>query len=660
MDDPRDEIQFHAAPVVRDAGIYRTPLQAKGAKERTLPVVGSRILNAPAVQSAYATFGLEGLKSILLQEMVRLDWEILQDELAALAEAANAHKELKRTLRATKLLASQWMEDHRQPEAVKDKCRYIFDSISTFGVIEIQPPDNAANQMNQFAVQFPNLGPLEPVGAEVEHTLNPGSGLLLMTDLQGHFDKLKTMLLNTQMAQEREGILHWTAPPDLYLVLVGDLFNKSPYSTWGDGVGQEVYPLIKTLQRFLKIAPERVLISYGAYDLDLAMGAAFDHPVSGFMGDSLGVNAQAQALPATLSFIQGTGQPESPDFAWDYDAESGSWLLKESYQIQGFPQLQLPDAGQRPDLSPLLNFYEQLYQRLIHPQIEQRPRTIQEVDALAAGLLPPAHEQLNLQNLASSLGRCLHYKGLLSGSGTLRFLREQVAGMHVLHVGEKELFAMHPEIQEISLDMLMQLKPRGSDAWQAPELESFVRQSLTLRQRRIDPERLLVMLRQARFSQLNDWLALPEDVFFRRLVQLKQLNLWAPEIVPKADEKGFCEAWRSLRWELINEDSAGLAGYALNMDGVPRRGEPLMRRMAALDERTRRSYARTFLMDLMREELPLSMQVQPEGIVIEFPDSSNPSLTISLLLDEAVSIYRDPKENLHMPVKHAAWLEYRG
>ncbi|MEZ0368888.1 MAG: hypothetical protein ACAI44_07355, partial [Candidatus Sericytochromatia bacterium] len=385
---------------------------------------------------------------------------------------------------------------------------------------------------------------------------------------------------------------------------------------------------------------------------------AFYHPASGFLGTELGVNAQAQALPALISFIQGTADPESPDFAWQ--RQDDCYVLKESFQQQGFPQLTVPASAEGPDLSQLIGFYQALFQRLIHPQIEQRPKSIQDVDALAAGLLPPVSETLNLQNLATSLGRCLHYLGLLSGSGVLSFMRNQIAGLHVLRAGELELFAMHPEIQEITLDMLGELKPKGEDAWSPPELDPFLRASRVLKERRIDPDRLLRLLQALRITRLNDWLGQSEAQFYQRLVQARQLSSWVPEILPRQDEKAFIEAWRKLRWELINEDPTGLAGYAINMDGIARRGEPLMRKMAQLDERTRRSYARTFLMDLLREELPLSLTIQPEGIIIEYPDSNNPSLTISLLIDETVAIYRDPKDNLHMPVKHAAWIEYRG
>lgn len=662
--DPKDQLMFQSeAPAVPDAGIYRMQ-SAKASKSKGLPITGSRILNAAAVKNTYESFGLEGLKSILLQELVGMDWDQLMDELVYLADGANQHPEIKRALRATKLLASQWLADHRQSDEVKDKCHYIFSSISTFGTIEIQPPDTVASQMQAMEVAFPTTGPLEPVGAEVEHTLNPGSGILLITDLQGHFEKLRNMMLTTQMAQDRDGQLHWTAPKDLYLVIIGDLFNKSPYSSWGDSVGWDSYEIFKTLQRFLKVAPERVLLSYGAYDLDLAIQAAFYHPVSGFLGESLGVNAQAQSIPAVISFIRGTGVPNTPDFAWDYDQEGQMYTLKESFQQQGFPLLALPELNGAPDLEPLLQFYQQLYEGLTHPQLEQRPRSIQEIDALAMRHLPPISQNLNMQNLATSLGRCLHFAGLLEGSGAAGFLRNQVAGMHVLKIGELELFAMHPEIQEITLDMLHQLKPlgaeKGAEAWQPLELEDFVYNSQVLHQRRIDPRRLIMLLQALQINRLNDWLALSESQFYQRLVNKKQLSFWVPDIVPKQDEKGFAEAWRSLRWELINEDTTGLAGYAINMDGISRRGEPLMRKMAQLDERTRRSYARTFLMDLLREELPMSMNIQPEGIIIEYPDSQNPSLTISLLIDEAVAIYRDPKDNLHMPVKHAAWIEYRG
>lgn len=660
MSDPKDQINFQGgASLIPDAGIYGTPHKTRSSHSEELPQTSSRILNAPASQTAYASFGLDGIKSILLQELVQLDWPQLQDELSYLAEGANQHKDIKRALRATKLLASQWLEDPRQPEEIQQKCEFIFSSISTFGTLQVQPTATTASQQGAFAVQFPQMGPLEPVGAEVEHDLSAGSGVLLITDLQGHYERLENMLVNTQMAQVQEGALHWTAPPDLYLMVIGDLFNKSPYSTWGDAIGKDSYRVFRTLERFMKIAPERVLIAYGAHDLDLAIGAAFYHPVSGFMGETLGVNAQAQAIPAIRSFILGTSQPEQADFAWQYLPDVDAFTLSEPYLLQGFPYLLLPAREGAPDLTPLLQFYDALFQHLTAARPEQRPQTIQQIDALAAGLLPASTEQLNLQNLATSLGRCLHFQGLLAGSGALDFLRHQVAGLHILKMGALELFAMHPEIQEITLDMLLELKPREDEAWHPPDLETFVRSSRVLIQRRINPERMLVLLRQARINQLNEWLALSEQHFYRRLLQSQQLKFWVPEVIAKRDEKGFVEAYRTLRWELINEDRTGLVGYAINMDGVGRRGEPLMRKMADLDERTRRSYAKTFLMDLFREELPVAMNVQPEGIVIEYPNAQEPNLVISLLIDDSVAIYRDPKDNLHMPVKHAAWLEYR-
>ena len=88
--DPKDQLMFQkSAPVIPDAGIYRTPNAAKASRQKTLPQVSSRILNTPVVQNAYASFGLEGLKSMLLQELVALDWEQLMDELVYLAEGAN-------------------------------------------------------------------------------------------------------------------------------------------------------------------------------------------------------------------------------------------------------------------------------------------------------------------------------------------------------------------------------------------------------------------------------------------------------------------------------------------------------------------------------------------------------------------------------------------
>lgn len=663
MADQPDKLSFsNSGFQIPDAGVYSSPRSSKGpAASDELPEVGSRILHSPMVQNAYDSFGLEGLKSILLQELVRLEWASLQDELLHLAEGANDHKVLKRALRATKLMAAQWLEDHRQPPEVKEKCQYIFDSISTFGTLQVQAPDSLGAQMGESVqVLFPNTGPLEPVGAEEDHIVAQNSSLLFITDLQGHYYKLETLLLNLQLTEIQNNQLHWIAPTSMYLVVVGDLLSKSPFSTWGDDVGFDSYYLLKTLEYFMKAAPDNITISYGAYDLDIATKAAFYHPESGFMGKKLGVNAQAQSIPVVMSFVQGTAQgpTEQADFAWDYDESTQSYELKSRFQSHGVPYLTVPPNEEgMPDVQPIIDFYEALYQRLVNVPLQQRPATIDDIDAIAAELLPPTTEQLNLAVLKTSLGRCLHYEGLLEGTGTIAFLRERIAGMHVFQAHEIELFAVHPQIQEISLDMLHHLKPRELNEWKPPELETFLQQSKTLQSRQISPDRLIQLVQLCKFNRLNDWLALSEEAFYQHLKDNQFLGFWVPDIFPSKDQKGFCNAYRQLRWELINEDPSGLTGYAINMDGTPRQGEPVMRKVSELEERSRRSYMKTFLMDTFREELPFSISVQPEGVIAEYQNDFG-HLTISLLIDESVAIYKDTKERLHMPVKHAAWIEY--
>jgi hypothetical protein len=660
MTDPEDRIQFQQHQMIPDAGIYRTPT-GRTVREKELPIVGSRILVMPAAQTAYASFGLEGLKSVLLQELVKLEWDQLQDELSYLAEGANVHKEIKRALRATKMLASQWLEDSRQPALTKEKCQFIFDSISTFGTLVVQAPETAATAVSTgFQVAFPNTGPLEPVKAEEEHTLKSGSAILLITDLQGHYSKLEMLLENIQLARKNGDLLQWNAPADVYLMLVGDLFNKSPFSTWGDQVGPDAWLLIRTLQRFMKVAPEQILVSLGSYDLDLASKAAFYHPVSGWMGTELALNAQAQAIPALISYIKGTAVPNQSDFAWVLDAENNCYELAPGFQRSGVPYLTVPvDEMGAPDIRPLIEFYEKILQHLTHSNVALRPRSYQELDQRAASLLPPSSSQLNLQVLKNTLGRCLHYEGLLEGSGTIRFLRERIAGLHIFKAGPVDLFAMHPEIQETTLDMLQVIKERGERGWEMPELEAFLKGSRTLQQQHINPARFIEMLQSLGLNHLNDWLGLSENQFYAVLKQQKAFNRLIPEFFQQRDEKSFLNAYRQFRWDLINEDPAGLAGFALNLEGLSRRGEPRMRKMAQLDERTRRSYTKTFLMDLFREELPFTINIEKEGIVAEMQIPGSFEFVISLLIDESVAIYKDAREQLHMPVKHAAWIEVR-
>lgn len=661
MNDMKDTFQTGKQEEVPSAGFYKAPQASRNDKDKSiLPILpGSKILLNPQVQQSFDSYGLDGLKSILLQELLKLDFDDVEPELIVLAQASAEHQMIKRALRATKLMAAQWMEDKFQKPEIKEKCEYIFHLVPTFGTANLaakQPPLATVPEN-----LFPDLAEWQAghIPAECTCTIEKGTSLVFVSDLQGNYDKLEKLLLTCQMGVKPETLLHWSGAKDVYLVLVGDLLSKSPLSSWGDRVGFQSYEVISSLRRMMEQSRGHIKICYGSYDLDIATGAVFHHPMSGFMGQTLGVNAQVQSYPIVLSFIKGLQQlePDHAEYPWEQALTTvPAYKLRSPY---GTLKLLLPAraADGLPEITPLVNFYQQLFQYAMQPNVALRPKTIAQIDQKAAQLVPPPRADLNLDALKTAKGRALHFEGLMQGSGTLDFLRHQIAGIHIFSAGEKDIFACHADIQENTLDMLEHIK--NQDQWQPQDPVLWLAYSQVLRQRQIPVDKIMELLDKLKLEHVTDWLALPEKQFYQLLLKHNQLNAWVPSIIPQRDEKSFVQSYQQFRWEMINEDPSGLTGYAINLEGLPRRGEPVMRKIGELDERTRRSYGQKFLHEIFREELDFRVDVLPAGeIVAHWPAMGEPEFLISLLIDESVAIYKDANDKLHMPIKHAAWIEY--
>lgn len=671
MEDHTDSLKFgqNNKP---SAGVYTSPaLKKTGPLHKDgIEISGpSIILGLSSVQNAFETFGLEGLKSIMLQELVKLEPSEIEEELKNLARGAGQNQTVKRALRATKILAATWMADPRQQEDIRERCTLIFETIPTFGTHNLKlkrelAQEQADAQEEEAYYPLPHPPNLPPLAVECVHPIEENSSIVYVTDIQGHYNKLEMLLQTCNLAHPKGSYLHWDAPDNIYLVLVGDLFNKSPYSTWGDGIGFQSFEIIETIRRIIAESGNRVMVCYGNYDIDLATKAAFYHPISGFTGSRLGVNAQAQTLPIVFSFLKGTGFEEAdhPYSAWTWDvSDEGNmcFKLKPEYQIKGKPDITLPatPAGDL-DLQPILDFYERIYQFVVPPNIHDRPKTIKQIDERVKQFLPQPTDNLNLNDLAHSMGRRALVEGLLEGTGTISFLRKNLAGLHVFQTKKHELFAAHIDMLDRTLDNIEYLKE--SDKWSVPDLIEFLKNSKELKKRRIQPKVIVKALKELGLTSLTKWLGLPARELYKLLINNKKIQLFVPSIIRKKDEAGFCDAYNQLRYALMAEDPGGMAGFYINQEGLPRRGEPLMEKVSHLDERAKIAYCKKFLLDVFQQDIPFGVGMLAGGeIVAQFPSKGeNPEFKISLLIDESAAVYKDTKKVIHIPIKHAAWIEY--
>ena len=212
--------------------------------------VKSRVMSSPMFINTIKQYGVDAAKTIILQELLKMSDEEVVEELRILGNIAEENIEIKRSLRAAKFMAAQWVDDEKRGQQVRDKCMFIIESIPTFKnapkakeepkkrevasseetVVERKPEKMVIPEVKNKPI--PPENPAEPpISKYTEiNKIALGEKLLVITDVQGDYNRLREYLLKYKVISPDN---KWNPACKTKLILVGDLFNKSPYSSWG-------------------------------------------------------------------------------------------------------------------------------------------------------------------------------------------------------------------------------------------------------------------------------------------------------------------------------------------------------------------------------------------------------------------------------------------
>jgi hypothetical protein len=652
--------------------------------------VKSKVMSNPMFIQTIQHYGVDAAKTIILQELLNMSEEEIIEEIRILASISEGDLDIKRSLRASKFMAIQWLEDEKRSEKVREKCQFIIDTIPTFKISgkviekpvrEVAPsrqaeasPEEAGGSMDlSYDFELPDIPnrpsppanpPEPPVSSAAEiKKLARGEKILVITDIQGDYEKLKTILLKFGLiTQTTMNNLRWNKNARTKLVIAGDLFNKSPYSTWGGHVAHNAFKVVELMRRLIGEAENdvpsgNIFLCLGNYDLKLASGQLFRDTAYGFSGTYSAVRSQAQALPSLIDYIENTAfdTAENVYSLWEREFTPERELffkLKPDFQIGGKPEIRIrANEMFLPDITSIRSFLLGLFKELTQPR-ESRPKSIEELDNKALAFLKEKPGE-NLKPLANSRERAFLFEGILKGTKTINFLRKIISPAHKFKSEKGEILNFsHVSLQGNIAQMLEKAKETN---WQFTEFAEFLTNSKFLKMKKIEPGKLYEDLKNAGFNNLNSFLTMePEDIF--EIFSGKNLlDSFIPSFSPNKLKFGFVKGIERIQEGLKQEDKSGLAGFRL----VDRKEEKdfddeAMKKVAELNNSAKQAYAEKVVTDIFGSSSNFKIAVGEgnELTAEKFP------WRLNIEVDNHAALYQDQNKSIHVPIKHVVLISY--
>ena len=414
--------------------------------EKGKAIKKSKIMSSPMFMNTIAQYGADGAKTLILQEFVNMSEAEIRDEVDILSKIAEENNDIKRSLRAAKFLAIQWMEDDKRAANIKQKCEFIVEIIPTFKNTPSKPvekkvlpqiprqediltlkDDIVEEKEEPFIVPEVKNKP-QPfenppdVIASKSTNINPlktGDKILLITDVQGDFLRLRDTLLKYKLIYQDKNIFRWNKDCKTKLVLEGDLFNKSPYSSWGGQAVYQSFQVIELIRRLCHESNNNVFISLSGYDVKLCSGQIFKDYTYGFCSNTYGAKVQAQAIPAMVSFLENTSfdNEDSVYSIWEKVTSSGQlfFKLKDEYKVENSPELKIrANEMYLPDVGSIRGLLQNIYHLLTQPK-EKRPKDLNDLDNKIKALIKPKDGE-DISALLNSKQRASFFEGILKGT----------------------------------------------------------------------------------------------------------------------------------------------------------------------------------------------------------------------------------------------------
>ncbi|MBC7544344.1 MAG: hypothetical protein H7338_16610 [Candidatus Sericytochromatia bacterium] len=607
--------------------VYRTAPPQKTTGKRgseALPDVGSTVLSTPAAQSAYRGFGVDGLKTFMLQELLKLGGRALDDEMATLISTDEPI--VRRALRATKMLALQWLEDARQSQDMRLKCQALFERIPTFATGRLVEADLPAAPAADSTLPAVPPAP-KRVGAVAGVALSPGDRLHIFSDLKGDIGRLKRLLKSHALVDERG---EWQPGPEAYLLIVGDLINSSPIDAWGP-VSEHAFAVIETLRRLSAVG--HIGFSAGGTDMSIAKRTFFRHPRYGFQAPQ-GMPRFAQGLVLLKDFLNATAAADlqHPYAAWTLT--DGFFRLKPSHQLLGLPQLELWASGEQPDVYPLVEAIERTTDFITKGAWTSQQNVNDEIPTM----LP-----MGCDDLAYADSREALLAGLLQGTGTIEFLRTALAAQWRFRGGEEVHVVSHSGIGPAEIAQWSACKEQG---WELPPLAEFLAAHPAVS--KTNQARLQQSLASVGITDVAGLVAWDGETMAQRAMERRAIDSLCQTMGLRRDKTGFATGWDKWRREWQQLDAGGLAGG--DLDG----GQGKIEVLGTMNDQAVAAYATKIWSDLFGQPAPQTRR--PDGTVLW--DTGRWKGTLHI--DPSVRVIRDAFGRVQLPMKHDLTLEFIG
>jgi len=654
-------------------------------------VIKSKVMNSPIFKTTIERFGLDAAKTVILQELMKLSNDEIITEVEILASFSEENKDVKRALRAAKVMAIQWHDDPKRSEEERNKCQFIINVIPTFKVskesvqklgIIIREEMNEVSDTKDLQetkvkdetpkvkdVDMFDLGnrpspPDNPIETPLIKTSDElvmlrGERILIITDIQGNYIGLRDTLLKHKLIYYSGQNLIWNHPLKTKLVLIGDLFNKSPYSSWGDQVYHQSFQVLELIRALIGQAQDSIFLCLGNYDLKYSTEQIFRDSSFGFCGSNRGIKSQAQALPILISFIENIAfdEPNSIYSMWERDSIHKNKIifkLKPEFQIDGKPDIKISSNDSNlPNITSIKNLFINLYKELTIAKV--LPKNLNELDKKAKNFIKHKDGE-DISCLANSYERQCLFEGILRGTKTIEFLRNFTrAYTRFKTERDTKINLVHVSFQDDIGKMFDSLKENN---WEEPDFLQFLKSAKFLKMKRINPEKFYNNLKKIGFNTLNEFICEESETIFEKISKNNLLDAFVPEVSPNKLKFGFVIGINKLQEALIKEDVTGILGFRLidrkqekDFDNVE------MKKLGNMDENVKKSYAEKILADIFNSNEVSEFKISSDEsnfVVCE----KKPLWKLTIEIDRSAALYQDANKAIHVPIKHNAILEY--
>jgi len=682
---------------VSDSGLNFTPSENKKTFSQSEDdvvfqkgkVIKSKVMSLPIFMNTISQFGVDAAKTVILQELLKMTEHEIVTELNILATVSEENLDIKRSLRAAKFMAIQWMEDEKRSQDIRDKCSFIIDSIPTFKVNkeksegkelpkkQITPSQiqntmpvmsNTSEDTDGFNIlenpllktkPSPPNNPVELEFVSKATTINKflrGERIFVITDIQGDYNRLKDNLLRHRLVINQNGKLVWNKDTKSKLVILGDLFNKSPYSNWGGTVAMQTFPVIELIRRLVTESDNNIFLSMGNYDVQLCSGQIFNDLKYGFNSEISGIKVQAQTLPFIISYIENTSYDEYSNVysLWEKDTNTEDGLffkLKPEFQTNGSPDIRIKaNELQLPDINSVRYFLQALYNELILSKTE-RPKTIKELDKRVKNFFRQKPGE-KLESLTISKERANLFQGILKGSKTTDFLKKFISSTNKFQTEKREnLTFSHVSFKNDYGQMLEKAKELNWDI--SEDLHKTLADSKFLKMKRVDTKKLANDLNKVGFNNIQEFLTKDPDLFFEELTANHQLDLFIPVISPNKLKFGYVKGIERFQESIKNEDRTGVLGYKLINRNFGNDFDDIeMKKVSDLNINAKNAYAEKVLNDIFGSSKGFIIKASEDKQIV--CDRLNTKVVIEI--DKTAALYQDENKNIQVPIKHVVMI----